>query len=85
MLNVKQSITLNGQSVISGTVAVNLYASIGEDTQDNVTSTIVNKEVFNANKTECRKDMAAFQEKVYEVEDSLTASNSQEVADNETK
>lgn len=81
MLNVKQSITLNGQSIIKGTVAVNLYASIGENTQDNVTTTIVNKEVFTTNKTECRKDIAAFQEKVYEVEDSLTAETAEEVTE----
>lgn len=70
MLNTNQAITLSGQSTINGTVAVNFYATIGGNTQDNFSSTIVNKELYEANKDECKKDIADFQSKVFAIQDS---------------
>lgn len=67
------SITLRGVSSV--TVAenqvqvVDMYASINEFGNSSISSSIINQELYDKNKTECRADMDAFTEKVREIED----------------
>lgn len=71
MLKTDLSTTLNGQSVINGTVAAYYSANIGTDntTTSTVTSSVSNKELYEANREEVRQDFVDFQEAVYKVED----------------
>ena len=73
MLKTNKNITLTGISEIGGVQAVYMNASIGTDgTNANVNKTVTNLELYNANKTECRKDIADFEAAVYAIEDSMT-------------
>ena len=73
MLKTNQNITLTGISEIEGQQAVYMSASIGTDgTNANVNKTVTNQELYNANKVECRKDIADFETAVYAIEDSIT-------------
>ena len=74
MLTTRKFITINGNSIIKmkdGTenAVVSMTANIPEDGNVNSNTTIINQEVYNANKAECRADMDAFMALVREVED----------------
>ena len=74
MLETRKFITINGNSIIKmkdGTenAVVSMTANIPEDGNVNSNITIINQEVYNANKAECRADMDAFMALVREVED----------------
>lgn len=73
MLTVNKNITLSGTSVIDGVQVVYMSASISTDggTGANVNKTITNQELYNANKTQIRADIAEFEQEVYKVEDEL--------------
>lgn len=73
MLKVKQSITLTGQSEIDGQIVVYFNATINNENTGNstVTQNIQNEELYKINKTQVRKDIASFQEKIYEIEDDI--------------
>ena len=72
-LTKKQSITLTGQSNITvdgvDVTVVQMSANIKEDGNSNVTTTIVNKELYEANKAICRADIDEFTSYVRDVED----------------
>lgn len=72
MLNVNRTINLNGTSNIDGVPAVFMSASI-QSNGSGVTATknITNQELYNANKAECRKDVADFESEIYKIEDDL--------------
>lgn len=77
MLNTQKSINLTGQSRIAvdgqEVIVVSLSANVYTDGNNaNVVSTIVNKEVYAANKKACRSDIDAFTAEVREMEDSIT-------------
>nr|DAH06010.1 MAG TPA: hypothetical protein [Caudoviricetes sp.] len=74
MLNVKKSITLTGTvTVKDGEIekqVVYLNANISKaGGNDNISQTIQDRELYNANKAEIRKDVAAFTEQVYAIQD----------------
>lgn len=74
MLELKTtSITLRGTSCVEmdgNTVqVVTMSATIAEMGHSSTTSTIVNKEAYEANKSVCRADIDAFNAKVREIED----------------
>lgn len=75
MLKTKKSITITGTvSVKEGEIekqVVYLNANISRDNDgsDNISQTIQNRELYSANKTEIRNDVAAFTAKVYEIQD----------------
>ena len=73
MLNVVKSTTLSGQSkvMVDGreVVAVSLAAKISESETSNIVSTIVNKDVYESNKTTCRADIDEFTKEVRKLED----------------
>lgn len=78
MLKLNKNITLNGTSEINGVQVAYMSATISTDGNNNgnVNKSISNKELYNANKAEVRKDMADFEEAVYQIEDELLNSNS---------
>ena len=75
-LTKKQSITLTGQSNITvdgaSVTVVQMSANIKEEGNSNVTTTIVNQELYEANKAVCRADMDEFTVYVREVEDNYS-------------
>lgn len=77
MLKVKQSITLTGQSEIDGQIVVYFNATINNENTGNstVTQNIQNEELYKGNKVQVRKDIAMFQEKIYEIEDEFSEKN----------
>ena len=83
MLNFQREITFTGKSVIDGAEVVGFSAKIKSDAPTNITfsSWQMNKELYKANREQCRKDEAEFEDKVYEAQDELI--NAQEVSKDE--
>lgn len=75
MLNMKKSITLTGESVIDGTQVAGYQAVIDSTnpTDMNLSSWQNNKELYKANRTQCRKDQADFEDAAYTLQDELIA------------
>lgn len=70
MLETKKSTTLTGTIKIGDKQVVYLNASISSDgSSDNINQTIQDKTLYAANKTEVRKDIAAFTDEFYELQD----------------
>lgn len=73
MLNTVKSTTLKGQSKVTvdgrEIVVVSLSADINESGTSNVVTTIVNKDLYEANKGVCREDIDAFISEVRLLED----------------
>ncbi len=78
MLKTTKSISLTGNSMINDKPVVYMQASIstGGGTTSH-SSSIQDKALYEANKTECRQDMAAFDAMVYEIEDTMQTEVSQ--------
>lgn len=68
-----KNIALSYQSMIGDQVAVYMSAQIPESGRSNSSKTIQDLDLYEANKTECREDMAAFDEMLFELEDQQTA------------
>lgn len=81
MLKINKTININGNSEIDGQVVVYMSASISTDgnTNANINKNIANQELYNANKSQVRADMAEFEDEVYKVEDELNPINSKKV------
>ena len=74
MLKTTKQINLNGTSEINGQAVVALNASIPSDTGvGNISQYVQNAELYEANKTQVRSDVAAFTDLVYAIEDELAA------------
>lgn len=71
MLKTTKSITLNGTSTIGGIQVVMLNATVNTEDigNNNYNETVLNKDSYNKNKTEVRKDISDFKDLVYEVQD----------------
>lgn len=70
MLTTKKSTTLTGNIAIDGKQVVYLNASISSDgSSDNINQTIQDKTLYVANKAEVRKDIAAFTDEFYALQD----------------
>ncbi|WP_053072684.1 hypothetical protein [Lactiplantibacillus herbarum] len=79
MLKTNKSITLSGQSFVNGTQVASYSANINSESgSSNINSSIINQELYDANKVDVRKDLSDFTTKVYEVEDQL---DSEDTAD----
>ena len=72
MLKTDKSITVTGNSFINDKPVVHMQASVstGGGTTSH-SSSIQDKALYEANKAECRQDMATFDAIVYEIEDSM--------------
>ena len=83
MLSLQREITFTGRSVIGGVEVVGFSAKIKSDDPSNITfsSWQMNKELYKANREQCRADEAEFEDKVYEAQDELI--KAQEVSGNE--
>lgn len=79
-LTTNKSITLRGTSTISGQTVVSLNSNIATDnaSSGSTTQSIINQALYDANKTEVRKDIADFQTAVYDAQDSLDAEDAAE-------
>lgn len=72
MLNTTKNITVTGTSEIGGVQAMYFNANISTDGGNaSVSKTITNPALYNANRIECRADVAAFEQKIYEIEDDM--------------
>ena len=71
-LETKKQITLTGNSIIEEQVVVALNATIPSDTGvGNVNQYVQNTDLYEKNKVAVRKDVRAFQDQVYAIEDSF--------------
>lgn len=79
MLKANKTITVTGNSFINDKPVVHMQANVSTDGgTTSHSSSIQDKALYEANKAECRQDMAAFDQMVYDIEDSF-----QEVVVNE--
>ena len=83
MLNFQKEITFTGRSVIDGVEVVGFSAKIKSDDPSNITfsSWQMNKELYKANREQCRADEAEFEDAVYLAQDELI--KAQEVSGDE--
>lgn len=81
MLTTKKTTRLSGESRIEDVIAMTLDAEVSREAAENtfVRQNIINQELYNANKKECRKDITNFQEEVFDLEDSFMAEEAKEV------
>lgn len=68
-----KNISLSYQSTIGDQVAVYMTAQIPESGRSNSNKTIQDLDLYEANKTECRADMAEFDAMLFELEDQQAA------------
>lgn len=68
-----KNIALSYQSMIGDQVAVYMTAQIPEYGRSNSNKTIQDLDLYEANKTECRADMAEFDAMLFELEDQQAA------------
>lgn len=75
MLNYKKSVTITGSSMIDGAQAEGYSATISSDNPEDITlsSWQVNKELYKANRNQCRKDAAEFEDTAYAIQDEMIA------------
>ena len=73
--NIKESVTVTGAVEIENVQVVYLSSNIVSDGSDATTfsQSILNADLYNANKAQCRADIAEFQTYVYDVEDRISA------------
>ena len=67
-----KSVSLSFQSMIGDKVAVYMSAQIPESGRSNSNKTIQDLDLYEANKTECRQDMAEFDAMLWDLEDQNT-------------
>lgn len=69
-----KSTSLSGDSIINGTTVVHMTASLSTNGGSYyVNQSVQNVDLYNANKNQVRKDIAAFQDYVYEQQDAIDA------------
>lgn len=69
MLKATRSITISANSMINGTQTVYMSAKLETDGKVTSSTAIQNVDLYEANKDQCRADLAAFQQMVYDLED----------------
>lgn len=80
MLKKNKSISLTGESTINGQLVARFSANISSgntegSNSDSFNTYTYNKELYEANRREVRKDMADFRQYVFDQEDELIASD----------
>lgn len=80
MLKKNKSISLTGESTINGQSVARFNANISSDNMEGSNSNsfntyIYNRELYDANRREVRKDMADFRQYVFDQEDELITSD----------
>ena len=69
MLQGTKSISLSYYSMVDGEIAVYMTAKIPDTQKSTSTKTIQNQELYEANKEECRADIDAFNQILFQLED----------------
>lgn len=71
-LNTNKSISITGTSTVNGSVIMQFNANLATGKgSSNISQSIINQDLYDANKKEARADSAAFQSLVYDTEDQL--------------
>lgn len=79
--NVKETVQLNGESKIEDKTVVVFASRIGEDGISNsVGMNVRDQDMYEANKSQVRRDQQAFQQLVWETEDRLAAKQAEETS-----
>ena len=75
MLKISQKITIEGKSVIDGTIVSNFLASINSDDPSMMTlsSIQVDRAAYKEHRVEVRADEAEFEDYAYSVQDEMIA------------
>lgn len=83
-LDIRKSITLDGNSVIEGTIAETYRATISDANPEDMTIDRYqqNKIAYKANRVQCRKDAVEFEELAYVMQDEMIKAKT-ETATNE--
>lgn len=73
MLTTKKVITFTGESIVEGTQVAFMSATLTDDDTStaNISKTIINQDLYNANRVAVRKDFTDFDDKVFKEEDRL--------------
>lgn len=72
-LKTRQSVSLSGESIINDQTVASFSAQIPQDNgSTNININILNQQLYDLNRKIVRADQAAFQDKVYEIEDNLS-------------
>lgn len=72
---IKKNIILTSASTIDGVAAENYQATINSDNPEdmNLSSWQADKALYKANRVQCRKDAAAFEDAAYNLQDAMIA------------
>ena len=72
-LTINKSLTANGPIKVDDKIVMSLFTELSTSTNgtDRVTQSIQDKETYNKNKKEIRAQVAAFQEAVWNMQDSM--------------
>ena len=71
-LKTQQTVNVTGTSEIDGQQAAYFSAQIPQEAgSSTINRSVTNQELYDANRKQVRADEAEFQEKVYDIEDSL--------------
>ncbi len=68
-LTTQKSITLTGTSKIGDVAVVSMTANITKNGAPNSFNTVLEPEIYDANKADCRADMDAFTAQMRQIED----------------
>lgn len=82
MLKTNKATSLTGEISIEGVVTVTLQANITNETSGNtyINQSIINQDVYNANREVCRKEISDFKDKVYDIEDRFISEATERLA-----
>lgn len=85
MLKTMKKITINGKSIIDNVEVCGYQAQIDESdpTIMSLSDWYINKELYKANRVECRADLAEFEDYAYTIQDELIAALGAETKDEE--
>lgn len=79
MLEKQKEITLTGQAMVDGQVAVRLTAKVSTDPAQNyINQSVQDLALYNKNRVQVRKDMNEFQDYVFEHEDRIATEISED-------
>lgn len=82
VLKTKKSTSFTGEISIDGVVAVTLQANITNENSGNtyINQSIINQDIYNANREVCRKEISDFKDKVYAIEDRFITEATEKLA-----
>lgn len=73
LANIEKEITITGKSIINNVVAERYTATIQSKNPDDISfsSYQIDKATYKANRTQCRKDNADFEDQAYALQDQM--------------